>query len=172
MTVVYWGFGLLPAYATRAAEAEDFIFENFVPSSSLLVQQNSASLLASRRSHGSRSIRPRNHHTAAIAHDRTTPQRHLAGRKSLMDACTPFVADRASHHRSCVGFDWSLCFRLLAVAAPVGRRRYHRPSASGVESSAYALSVNFIQRPLGHRVQCGRPSPLSFAGRIANHLCI
>ena len=81
-----------------------------------------------------------------------------------------FVADRASHHRSCVGFDWSLCFRLSAVAALVGRRRYHRPSASGVESSAYALSVNFIQRPLGHRVQCGRPSPLSFAGRIANHL--
>lgn len=46
MTVVYWGLGLLPVYATRAAEAEDFIFENFVPSSSLLVQQNSASLLA------------------------------------------------------------------------------------------------------------------------------
>ena len=39
MTVVYRGLGFLPAYATTAAEAKDFIFENLVPSSSLLVQQ-------------------------------------------------------------------------------------------------------------------------------------
>ena len=39
MTVVYRGLGFLPAFAALAAEAEDFIFENFVPSSSLLVQQ-------------------------------------------------------------------------------------------------------------------------------------
>ena len=39
MTVVYWGLGFLPAYTTLAAEAENFIFENFIPSSSLLVQQ-------------------------------------------------------------------------------------------------------------------------------------
>ena len=39
MTVVYRGLGFLSAYATTAAEAEDFIFENLVPSSSLLVQQ-------------------------------------------------------------------------------------------------------------------------------------
>ena len=39
MTVVYRGLGFLPAYAAPAAEAEDFIFENLVPSSSLLVQQ-------------------------------------------------------------------------------------------------------------------------------------
>ncbi len=39
MTVVYRGLGFLPAYATPAAEAEDFIFENLVSSSSLLVQQ-------------------------------------------------------------------------------------------------------------------------------------
>ena len=34
------GFGFLHAFATPAAEAEDFIFENFVPCSSLVVQQN------------------------------------------------------------------------------------------------------------------------------------
>ena len=39
ITVVCRGLGLLPAYATPAAEAEDFIFENFVLRSPLLVQQ-------------------------------------------------------------------------------------------------------------------------------------
>ena len=39
MTVVYWGLGFLPAYSTLASEAEDFIFKNFIPSSSVLVQQ-------------------------------------------------------------------------------------------------------------------------------------
>ena len=37
MTVVYLGLAFLPAYAALAAQAEDFIFENFIPSSSLLV---------------------------------------------------------------------------------------------------------------------------------------
>ena len=39
MTVVYRGLGFLHAFATPAAEAEDFIFENFVLRSPLLVQQ-------------------------------------------------------------------------------------------------------------------------------------
>ncbi len=39
MTVVYLGLAFLPAYAALAAQAEDFIFENFIPSSSLLVQE-------------------------------------------------------------------------------------------------------------------------------------
>ena len=65
-----------------------------------------------------------------------------------MDACTLFVADRASHRRSCIGFGRNLCLRPSPVAALVRQRRYHRSSALGVESSAYALSVNFIQQPL------------------------
>tara|TARA_E500000178_G_scaffold342660_1_gene388225 strand:+ start:618 stop:1409 length:792 start_codon:yes stop_codon:yes gene_type:complete len=39
MTVVYLGLAFLPAYAALATQAEDFIFENFIPSSSLLVQE-------------------------------------------------------------------------------------------------------------------------------------
>lgn len=39
MTVVYLGLSFLPAHAALAAQAEDFIFENFIPSSSLLVQE-------------------------------------------------------------------------------------------------------------------------------------
>ena len=39
MTVVYLGLAFPPAYAALATQAEDFIFENFIPSSSLLVQE-------------------------------------------------------------------------------------------------------------------------------------
>ena len=39
MTVVYLGLSFLPAHVALAAQAEDFIFENFIPSSSLLVQE-------------------------------------------------------------------------------------------------------------------------------------
>ena len=42
MTVVYLGLAFLPAYAALATQAEDFIFENFIPSSSLLVQEKLA----------------------------------------------------------------------------------------------------------------------------------
>jgi membrane protein len=39
MTVIYLGLAFLPAYAALATQSEDFIFENFIPSSSLLVQE-------------------------------------------------------------------------------------------------------------------------------------
>jgi membrane protein len=80
MTVVYLGLAFLPAYAALATQAEDFIFENFIPSSSLLVQEKLAEFAG--RAEGLTELGTAwacAYYTHVTAHHRTSLQRDLAG---------------------------------------------------------------------------------------------